>query len=61
LILASALVLVWLGLTVWSFRRWGMRAWPTLLGAPFALFIPLELAGILALGLFGKGSVWMPG
>ncbi len=52
--------LAWCGLTVWAFAKWGRRAWPTLLGAPVALLLPISFMAIFAMCLMGK-CLWWPG
>ena len=53
--------LLWCGVTIWLFWRFGWNAWPVLLGAPLLLG---ELLGdLLVIGqclIFGR-CVWIPG
>ena len=47
----------WAGAAVYGFVRYGLRGWPTMIGAPFVLY-PLLIPGVLDLACrFGKDCI----
>lgn len=55
-----AMTLLWCGVTIWLFWRWGWSAWPVLLGAPLALMPALEVLFVMGQCAFGR-CAWVPG